>query len=366
MGYSGPMRRWLMLTVVLCATLVAPFGAAPAHAQAATASEASPPPATTTLQASASPSVYTYGRISQLAINGNVSVPGAELTLLRADEEASWVEVARTTAGTDGGFVFGGVPAPPATTEYEVAYAGSEGQEPASVPVLVLVRPRLTLSAPTTAWIAPGASVRLSGTVAPAHIGGDIVIDRRKADGSWVQVADTTLRSDSTFSLAWTPTVADKFSFGTYTLRARMAADADHRAGWSPSRKVTVNRQNAHKVPYKYKHYLVNVVHEYRLYYYERGRMVRSFRVALGRPGYPTPIGTYSIYYKRRPGGGALGSCVMFYRRAGGIAIHGTNQPHLLSRFPRPFSHGCTRMYNKDALWLYYRCGVGTPVKNLR
>jgi Uncharacterized protein conserved in bacteria len=56
----------------------------------------------------------------------------------------------------------------------------------------------------------------------------------------------------------------------------------------------------------------------------------------------------------------------MYYRRQGGIAIHGTNEPWLLSRFPRPFSHGCARMYNAQALWLYARCPRGTRVHNIR
>ena len=39
--------------------------------------------------------------------------------------------------------------------------------------------------------------------------------------------------------------------------------------------------------------------------------MARAFDVALGRPGYRTPIGTFHIYYKRKPAGGALGACAM-------------------------------------------------------
>jgi lipoprotein-anchoring transpeptidase ErfK/SrfK len=145
-----------------------------------------------------------------------------------------------------------------------------------------------------------------------------------------------------------------------------MDADAGHVAGGSAASRVIVNRPNAHSVPYKFAHYIVIVVHEYRLYYYEHGEMVRAFKVALGRPGFPTPIGRFHIYGKRRPAGGALGACAMFYRRSGGIAIHGTDQPWLLSRFPRAFSHGCARMRNDQALWLYYRCSVGTTVRNFR
>lgn len=62
--------------------------------------------------------------------------------------------------------------------------------------------------------------------------------------------------------------------------------------------------------------------------------------------------------------GAGDGAAVMYYTY-GGIAIHGTDEPWLLSRFPRPFSHGCARMYNKDVLWLYARCPVGTHIHNI-
>jgi lipoprotein-anchoring transpeptidase ErfK/SrfK len=120
-------------------------------------------------------------------------------------------------------------------------------------------------------------------------------------------------------------------------------------------------------VPLQYAHYIVIVVHEYKLYYYEHGVLVRSFIVALGRPGYPTPLGYFHIYAKRKPAGGALGACAMYYYHQGAIAIHGTNEPWLLSRpVPRNFSHGCARMHNRDVLWLYARVPVGTKVHNLR
>jgi lipoprotein-anchoring transpeptidase ErfK/SrfK len=48
------------------------------------------------------------------------------------------------------------------------------------------------------------------------------------------------------------------------------------------------------------------------------------------------------------------------------IGIHGTDQPQLLQRFPRAYSHGCTRLYNRDITWLYRRCPVGTRVWSVR
>ena len=201
----------------------------------------------------------------------------------------------------------------------------------------------------------------LRGAVAPAHPGGTIVIERR-VDGAWQPLATVLLGTDSHFALHWTPD-----TFGYYRLRARMEADAGHDGGASRSKLVTVNRPNAHRVPMRYAHYIVIVRHEYRLYYYEHGALVRAFDVALGRPGYRTPLGYFHIYGKRKPAGGALGACAMYYRRQGGIAIHGTDQPYLIRRpVPRDFSHGCARMLNRQVLWLYHRVPVGTRVHNLR
>ena len=78
-----------------------------------------------------------------------------------------------------------------------------------------------------------------------------------------------------------------------------------------------MNPANRHHVRFKYAHFIVIVVHEYRLYYYEHGVLIRRFDVALGRPGFPTPIGTFHIYGKRKPAGGPEGACAMFYRQAG-------------------------------------------------
>ena len=223
----------------------------------------------------------------------------------------------------------------------------------------VAADPVVTLQAPQGLWL--GHIIRLRVTVAPVLPGGAVVVEREVA-GGWTPVAGGALDEASRVSVFWTPD-----TYGFFRLRASLAAGVDHAAGVSPIRRVVVNRPNKHFVPYRYPHYIVIVIHEYRLYYYERGVMVRRFNVALGRPGYRTPVGTFHIWGKRKPGGGPLGACVMFYTRQRGLAVHGTDQPYLLNDpLPRDYSHGCARMYNSQALWLYARCPVGTTVQNLR
>jgi lipoprotein-anchoring transpeptidase ErfK/SrfK len=215
----------------------------------------------------------------------------------------------------------------------------------------------VTLQAPGSLWL--GDTVTLRVTVEPAIPGGAVVVES-EVDGAWAPVAGGSLNAASRLSVAWAPD-----TYGFFRLRARLEAGADHGAGVSATRRVVVNRPNRHDVPYRFDHYIVIVVHEYRLYYYEHGTLRRSFNVALGRPGYPTPIGYFRIRAKRRPGGGALGACVMYYHNS--IAIHGTDQSYLLNDpLPRNYSHGCARMYNRQALWLYYHCPRGTTVHNIR
>jgi lipoprotein-anchoring transpeptidase ErfK/SrfK len=235
-----------------------------------------------------------------------------------------------------------------------IAPAGAWAASPGTA-----AHPVVTLKAPASLWL--GDTVALKVTVEPAVPGGVVAI-AGKVDGAWVPIAGGALGETSRFSVAWKPD-----TYGFVRLRARLEAGVDHAAGVSATRRVVVNRPNKHDVPYRFAHYIVIVVHEYRLYYYEHGKRVRAFNVALGRPGFPTPIGRFHIYAKRRPGGGPLGACVMYYYQPGGIAIHGTNQAYLLNdALPRNYSHGCARMYNSQALWLYAHCPRGTRVHNIR
>jgi lipoprotein-anchoring transpeptidase ErfK/SrfK len=310
----------------------------------------------TQLSVTVTPQAVVYH--GSAVISGTISVQNAAVDLLaRRPGETDYTLLSSTTADPGGAFSFS--VSPSVNTDYRVAYAGDDAHDAAAADVSLRVRPRVTTSFPASLWL--GGSVVLRGDVVPAHPGASVSIERR-VDGVWQPYTTVTLGPDSRFVLTWTPE-----AFGYFRLRARMEADAEHDAGFSTSEQVIVNRPNAHRVPYKYAHYIVIVRHEYRLYYYERGALVRRFDVALGRPGYRTPLGYFKIYGKRKPAGGALGACAMFYRHRGGIAIHGTNEPWLLSRpIPRDFSHGCARMYNSQALWLYDRVPVGTYVHNLR
>lgn len=133
--------------------------------------------------------------------------------------------------------------------------------------------------------------------------------------------------------------------------------------GRATATAMNVAGQNPHGVPESAEHYLVQKIGEMSLYYYQRGKLVRLFPVVFGAPSTPTPIGSFSVYSKTAGPSSAFGPLVLWYYR--GYGIHGTNQEYLLARSWRYYSHGCTRNYNANIIWLWDKVPVGTPVKNL-
>ena len=134
-------------------------------------------------------------------------------------------------------------------------------------------------------------------------------------------------------------------------------------AGTSAGATVRVRDPNPYGVPRSEAHFIVVDKSDYRLYYHEYGRVVRVFDCVLGKPSTPTPLGRFRIYSKESDVGGSYGPRRMRY--LGPYAIHGTNEPWLLTRFPRAYSHGCTRLANDNVLWLYARVHVGTRIWNV-
>jgi hypothetical protein len=112
---------------------------------------------------------------------------------------------------------------------------------------------------------------------------------------------------------------------------------------------------------------------------YKGGKVVKVYRVAVGMPKYPTPRGHWRVVAKRKnptwrnpgtdwakdmpkfipPGlGNPLGTRALNLS-APGIRIHGT---YNTSSIGRAASHGCIRMFIKDAEELYKLVSIGTPV----
>ncbi len=116
------------------------------------------------------------------------------------------------------------------------------------------------------------------------------------------------------------------------------------------------------------------------LWVYSGDQIVRYFPVGVGRVGYMTPLGKFSIIRKvidpgwenpYLPNGrvrlapgedNPLGTRWMgFYQKAGGeYGMHGTDNPASVGKFS---SHGCVRLKVPDAEALFDLITVGTPVE---
>jgi hypothetical protein len=117
------------------------------------------------------------------------------------------------------------------------------------------------------------------------------------------------------------------------------------------------------------------------LWVYSGEQIIKYFPVGVGRPGFMTPVGQFSVLRKIVDPGWehpyqAKGSAVRiapgetnplgtrwigFYQKGGGeYGMHGTDNPGSVGKFS---SHGCVRMKIPDAEKLFEMVEVGTPVE---
>lgn len=109
-----------------------------------------------------------------------------------------------------------------------------------------------------------------------------------------------------------------------------------------------------------------------------RWRRARAYRVAVGRPGFPTPTGRFAVFTKQVnpswtapswagplagqtiPGGsGANPIKARWIGFTGSVGFHGTAD---LSSLGSEASHGCVRMSVPGVISLYRNVRIGTPV----
>jgi len=131
-----------------------------------------------------------------------------------------------------------------------------------------------------------------------------------------------------------------------------------------------------HVAPLSFREGVVVNLAERNIYYYEKGRPVRAFPAAIGKRGWETPTGDFTIINKAKnptwfppswaleekpvpPGpDNPLGDRWMGLS-VQGYGIHATNAPSSVGLY---VSHGCMRMYPEQAQELYDLVSVGTPV----
>ncbi|MEG4572319.1 L,D-transpeptidase family protein [Microcoleus sp. N3A4] len=121
---------------------------------------------------------------------------------------------------------------------------------------------------------------------------------------------------------------------------------------------------------------LVLKLRERRVYLYRQNKVQASFPVAVGKGGWETPTGSFKVIQMIKdpvwqnpwtgeliPAGpdNPLGSRWMGFWTDGKnvIGFHGTPNPESIGGAA---SHGCVRMFDKDAQTLFEKVAIGTPV----
>jgi subtilisin family serine protease len=200
-------------------------------------------PATTQLlgtQLSASPSssavtsgadVTVRGTLTQRTSGATVAAQPVQL-LVRQRGTTAWSVATTTTSSSTG--VVSATHRPSSNADYALRFAGG-GTLLGSTSGVTAVDVRQAVSGAFNRTSAPlGTTVYLSGTVSPSHARQPVVL-QRLVSGAWQNVTSGTLSSNSTYRFPVRPG-----SRGTYTYRVSRAADADHAAGLSASRSLSV------------------------------------------------------------------------------------------------------------------------------
>ncbi len=159
-------------------------------------------------------------------------------------------------------------------------------------------------------------------------------------------------------------------SAGTTWLQVRLPGRVFDRRKPPPSGWITATNTRRSIVRW---HVVVNVDAR-RVLAYRDGRMMRSFRVIVGKPSTPTPRGSFFVEETVRmppgPGGPyalALSARSRVYQRfmggPGQVALHGVNG--IGGQMGTAVSHGCVRMTSQAISWLaqYVRSGVPVTIR---
>lgn len=91
------------------------------------------------------------------------------------------------------------------------------------------------------------------------------------------------------------------------------------------------------------------------------GKFHKQYRVAVGKPGTPTPLGDWRIVHRSTNWGSGFGTRWMGLNVPWGIyGVHGTNKPYSIGSYA---SHGCIRMFNNSVEEVYPLTRVGNLVR---
>jgi len=95
------------------------------------------------------------------------------------------------------------------------------------------------------------------------------------------------------------------------------------------------------------------------LYLYQGNGLFGAYRVAIGKPSTPSPVGNWAIANKAILAGGTVYGTRWMGLNIDNYGIHGNNNP---SAIGKAVSLGCIRMYNEDIERIFPLIPIGTPV----
>jgi len=108
------------------------------------------------------------------------------------------------------------------------------------------------------------------------------------------------------------------------------------------------------------KNYIIFIeIEDKTLYLLDGNTCVKEYRIASGKSGMPSPLGSWKIIEKGDWGEGFGGRWMGLNVPWGKYGIHGTRES---SSIGSAASHGCIRMFNEDVAELYSLVPIGTEV----
>lgn len=173
---------------------------------------------------------------AKVALTGQLTGENSGGETVQLDEDpfpfGEFKNAASVMTAADGTYRFERTPA--LNTKYR---ADAKSKDPAQSPeVTVQVAPKITFTVSDRTPSA-GQKVRFSGTVAPAHDGQKVAIQRRASSGSYKTVARATLTDAGDAVSNWKRTLTIN---STGTFRIVLSAHDDHATGKSGRIKLTV------------------------------------------------------------------------------------------------------------------------------
>jgi hypothetical protein len=163
----------------------------------------------------------------------STALPGRAVELIqRRTGSTSWTRACSATTGSTGRAAC--LTTPVRNTVYRWRFIGSGASAGAqSASYTVGVRPKVSIRV-SDSTVRSGSAVRISGAVAPRHVGHKVYLQHYYG-GAWRSISSTTLTSTSTYAFLFRPATR-----GITAYRIYKRSDPDHLATVSPTRRLTV------------------------------------------------------------------------------------------------------------------------------